>query len=415
MEKQTDKNTGQFDFKSFEAEAIAGLQSGKPLLGSEGILTSFIKHLVEASLAGELDNHLAEHKAQGLENKRNGKGRTKRVKTEFGEIELSSPRDRRGDFEPVTVGKWERSVGSGFEAQILELYAMGNSLEDISRHLSLMYGAQLSPAAISAVTNRVWEEVLSWQTRPLESMYTLVYLDAIHYKVRDEGQVVSKALYTVYGVGTDGQRDILSLHVGPSEGAHQWTLYVEDLKRRGVEDVLFFAVDGLQGLGDGIQRVFPNAVVQRCIVHMVRTSLLGVSDRDRRGVIQDLRRVYGAADEAAAQAALEQFEAKWGKKYGYIGKKWRDSWLELTAFLDFGAATRKMMYTTNAVENVHRQMRKITKSKGAWCTEKALVKQIYMSLMRNKKSWEKRVGSWMQIEKELIERYGERFTKHRRG
>jgi putative transposase len=415
MEKQTDKITEKFDFKTFEAEAIAGLQSGKPLLGSGGIMTSFIKHLVEASLEGELDYHLAEHRGQGVANKRNGKGRTKHVKTEYGEIELASPRDRRGDFTPKTVGKWERSVGTGFEAQILELYAMGNSVEDISGHLSRMYGAELSTGAISAVTSRVWEEVLAWQTRPLESMYTLVYLDAIHYKVRDEGQVVTKAVYTVYGVDVEGNRDILSLHVGQSEGAHQWALHVEDLKRRGVEDVLFFAVDGLQGLGDGIQRVFPGSVVQRCIVHMVRTSLLGVSDRDRRAVVQDLRLVYSAANEGAALAALEQFEAKWGKKYGYIGKKWRDSWLELTAFLDFGAAIRKVMYTTNAVENVHRQMRRVTKAKGAWCTEKALVKQIYMSLMLNKKSWSKRVGSWMQVEKELVEVYGERFTKHRHG
>lgn len=415
MKNQTKPNGEKFDFSSFEAEAISGLQKGRPLLGTDGILTSFIKHLLEASLEGELDHHLSEDNALGIENKRNGKGRLKRVKTEFGDIELQTPRDRRGEFDPVTVGKWERSIGTGFEAQILELYSMGNSVEDISSHLSRMYGAQLSTGAISAVTNRVWEEVLLWQTRPLESMYTLVFLDAIHYKVREEGQVVSKAMYTVYGVNVEGYRDILSLYVGPSEGAHQWTLYMEDLKRRGVEDVLIFAVDGLQGLSDGIQRVFPESLVQRCIVHMVRTSLLGVGERDRAGVIQDLRSIYSAADEGMALTALERFEEKWGKKYSYIGKKWRNSWLELTTFLDFGAATRKMMYTTNAVENVHRQMRKVTKSKGAWCTEKALIKQVYMSLMRNQESWSRRVGTWKDVEKELILRYGERFTKYRRG
>lgn len=414
MEKKLDNKDG-FDLKSFESEAILGLQSGKPLLGSGGILNSFIKHLVEASLEGELDYHLSEQKLEGLENKRNGRGRSKRVRTQLGEVEISTSRDRRGDFDPVTVGKWEREVGSGFEEQILELYAMGNSVEDISLHISRMYGARLSTGAISAVTNRVWEEVHKWQTRPLDNTYVLVYLDAIHYKVRDEGHVVTKAMYTLYGVGVDGYRDILSLHIGTSESARQWALYVEDLKRRGVEDVFFFAVDGLSGLVDGVQRVFPNSVVQRCIVHMIRTSLLGVSDKDRSEVVQDLRGVYSAADEQGALSALELFCSKWDKKYSYIGKKWRENWLELTAFMGYGSAVRKMIYTTNAVENVHRQMRKVTKTKGAWCTEKSLFKQIYMSLMRKKKSWSQRVGSWTQVEKELIELYGERYTKHRSG
>ncbi|QQS27979.1 MAG: IS256 family transposase [Sphingobacteriales bacterium] len=403
-----------FDIKSFEKEAILGLQSGKPLLGSEGILKRLIKHLIEASLEGEMDYHLSEQKMAGIENKRNGRGRTKRVRTQLGEVEIETSRDRRGDYSPVTVGKYEREVGDGFEAQIMELYSMGNSVEDISLHLSRMYGVRMSSGAISAVTNRVWEEVQKWQTRPLESVYVLLYLDAVHYKVREEGQVMTKAVYTIYGVDVEGNRDILSYNVGATESARQWVLYAEDLKRRGVEDVFFISVDGLTGLVEGLQRVFPNAVVQRCIVHMIRTSLIGVSDKDRQQVVQDLRAVYRAATEQEALLALEFFCNKWDKKYSFIGKKWRENWLELTAFLGYGAGLRKMIYTTNAVENVHRQMRKVTKTKGAWCTDRALIKQLYMSLMRRKKSWSSRVGNWSQIEKELIELYGERYTKYRK-
>lgn len=410
--EEQDKPQEDFDFKSFEEAAIAALQSGRPLFGEGGILKELVKHLVEASLEGELDHHLWEQKAADIANKRNGKGRKKKVRTSVGDIEIHTSRERRGDFSPQTVGKWDREIGGGFEDQILELYAMGNSQEDIRVHLEKMYGARLSKGAISAVTDRVWERIQTWQQRPLASLYVLIYLDAIHYKVREEGQVITKAIYTVYGVDGHGERDILALHIGPSEGAHQWSLYIEDLKRRGVEEVLFFAVDGLSGFGEAINRVYPLATVQRCIVHMIRTSMIGVSDKDRKEVIKDLRTIYQATDERAALQALEAFEAKWGKRYAHIGQKWRDNWLELTAFLGFGAEIRRMIYTTNAVENVHRQMRKVTKTKGAWCTENALMKQLYLSLMRNRKSWSRQVFRWSTIQKELMELYGPRYTKH---
>lgn len=412
-EQEKDKNIDQsFDFESFEESAIAGLQAGRPLFGEGGILKELVKHLVEASIEGELDHHLEEQKAALISNKRNGKGRTKQVRTSVGNIQIQTSRERRGDFSPQTVGKWEREVGSGFEDQILELYAMGNSQEDISRHLEKMYGTRLSKSAISAVTDRVWDCVREWQERPLPSLFVLIYLDAIHYKVREEGQVITKAIYTIYGVDANGNRDILAIHIGPSEGAHQWSLYLEDLKRRGIEDVLFFAVDGLSGFGEAINRIYPQATVQRCIVHMIRNSLIGVSDKDRKAVVKDLRTIYQASDERAASQALEALEAKWGKRYPAIAQKWRDNWLELTAFLGFGAEIRRMIYTTNAVENVHRQMRKVTKTKGAWCTEKALMKQLYLSLMRNRKSWARQVYRWSTIQQELMQLYGNRYTDH---
>jgi len=412
MKKKKEEQEDGFDFKSFEDSAIAGLQSGQPLFGEGGVLKRLVKHLVEASLEGELDAHLQSQRGKEISNKRNGRGRKKRLRTGLGEIEIETSRDRRGDFSPQTVEKWQREVGAGFQDQILELYAMGNSLEDIQMHLDKMYGARLSTGAISAVTDRVWGEIKQWQERPLRSLYTLIYLDAIHYKVREEGQVVTKAIYTIYGVEAEGQRDILAIHIGANEGAHQWSLHLEDLKRRGVEDVLFFAVDGLTGFGEAINRVYPESIVQRCIVHMIRTSLIGVSDKDRRAVVKDLKTIYKASDEKAALEALEAFEVKWGKRYKHIADKWRGSWLELTAFLGFGPEIRRMIYTTNAVENVHRQMRKVTKTKGAWCTEKALLKQLYLSLQRNSKSWNRSVFKWSTIQQELIELYSERYLKH---
>ena len=412
MKKTQDKKREDFDFESFEESAISGLQSGRPLFGEGGILQELVKHLVEASIEGELDHHLEEQKASEILNKRNGKGRKKKVRSSVGAIEIQTSRERRGDFSPQTVGKWEREIGSGFEDQILELYAMGNSQSDISLHLEKMYGARLSKGAISAVTDRVRDRIQEWQQRPLASLFVLIYLDAIHYKVREEGQVVTKAIYTIYGVDARGDRDILSIHIGPSEGAHQWSLYLEELKRRGVEEVLFFAVDGLSGFGEAINRVYPQAIVQRCIVHMIRNSLIGVSDKDRKAVVKDLRTIYQASDEAAASRALEAFESKWSKRYPQIAQKWRDNWLELTAFLGFGSQIRRMIYTTNAVENVHRQMRKVTKSKGAWCTENALIKQLYLSLMRNRKSWARQVFHWSTIQQELMQLYGQRYTKH---
>ena len=412
MKKDQTEKREDFDFESFQDSAIAGLQSGQPLFGEQGLLKNLVKHLVEAALEGEMDAHLAEQNAADIANKRNGRGRDKTLRTDLGEIKIQTSRERRGDFDPQTVGKRQHEIGAGFQDQILELYAMGNSLEDIQLHLHKMYGTRLSTGAISAVTDRVWQEIEQWQQRPLCSLYVLLYLDAIHYKVREEGQVVTKAIYTIYGVDTDGQRDILALHIGANEGAHQWSLHLEALKRRGVEDVLFIAVDGLTGFGEAIGRVYPQATVQRCIVHMIRTSLIGVADKDRKAVVKDLKPIYQASDEKAALAALEVFELKWGRRYSHICAKWRDSWLELTAFLDFGPEIRRMIYTTNAVENVHRQMRKVTKTKGAWCTENALIKQLYMSLQRNSKSWNRKVFKWSIIQQELILLYGDRYLQH---
>ena len=404
------KKEQQFDYASFEAEAIAGLRSGKELVGREGVLNELLQRLVNASLEGELDEHLSEERAKGNPNRRNGHTR-KAVRSSLGPVEISPPRDREGSFSPQLVGKWDRELGTGVSEQILSLYAEGQSVRQIQAQLARLYGLEYSSGTISAVTERVWEEVEAWRNRVLESCYVVVFLDAIHYKVRTEGRIGSRAVYTVFGVDVEGKRDVLGLYIGEAEGARQWGLILEDLRRRGVEDVLFFSVDGLAGFKEVIEEVYPLAQVQRCIVHMIRSSSRFVASKDQKAVCRDLRSIYSAANQAEADLALDTFATQWDKRYPQVSLSWRENWEELTASLDYRENIRRMIYTTNAVEALHRIMRKTTKSKGAWVNEKGLFKQLYLTLKYNEKSWKRSVFNWKAIQQELFECFGERYTK----
>jgi transposase-like protein len=310
------------------------------------------------------------------------------------------------------VKKWERELGTGIDEIILSLYARGQSVEDVRYQLHKLYGLEVSAGTISAVTERIWPEIVEWQQRPLAACYVMVFLDAIHYKVREDGRVISKAIYTCYGVSPDGKRDVLGLYLNESEGSRQWGLILEDLKRRGVIDVLFFCVDGLTGFKDVINQVFPLSLIQRCIVHMIRTSTRFVNYRDRRAVCADLRTIYTSADIRQAEIALHAFGQRWDKKYKEIRPKWEDNWSELMAFMDYGQDIRRMIYTTNAVEALHRIMRKVTKSKGAWSNNKGLLKQLYLTLQHNEKSWKRKAFNWIPIQRELVDKFGERYEKY---
>jgi len=411
MAKNRKKDSLEFDYGTFEKEALENLKSGKGLIGSEGILKGLIKHLVESALEGELDHHLKESKKSGIPTRRNG-NTSKKLKTSIGEVDINPPRDRSGDFEPQLVGKWERHLNGGLDSQVLELYSLGNSYGDIQLHLSKMYGIDMSTGQLSAITEKVWSEVQQWQKRALKSFYILLYLDAIHFQIREDGIVKSKAVYTIYGVDADGQRDIIGLHVGNSEGAKEWGRLLEKVRDRGVEDVLFFAVDGLAGFKNAIQSVYPDSIVQRCIVHMVRNSIRFVDDKDSREVIKGLKAIYTADEEEQGLTALREFEMKWDGKYPEIAKAWKENWIDLTAFFGFNWAVRKLIYTTNAVEGVHRMMRKTTKTKAAFVNEKALVKLLYLSLMRKDKVWKRRIHSYKAIQRCLAREFGERFSKH---
>jgi len=392
-------------------EVVSRLYNGDPIVGEDGIFTDMLQALVNASLEGEIDHHLQEEHQQGKSNRRNGYTE-KTVRSRVGPMQVHTPRDRDGSHDPHLIKKWERELGDGLDHVILSLYARGQSVEDVRHQLRELYGLEVSAGTISAVTDRVWEEIIIWQQRPLASCYAIIYLDAIHFKVRDQGQIQSKAVYSVYAITVEGQRDLLGLYLSDAEGSRHWGLILEDIKRRGVEDVLFFSIDGLSGFKQVIDEVFPTSIIQRCIVHMVRNSTRFVSYKDIRAVCSDLRKIYTSADRLQAEAALEAFGVKWDSRYKEIRPKWEKNWDELMAFMDYGQNIRKMIYTTNPVEALHRVMRKVTKSKGAWSNEKGLLKQLYFILMHNQKSWKRKTRGWVNAQRELMDKFGDRYEKH---
>ena len=405
--KKREKKETNFDYTKFEKEAITKLRSGHGFTGKDGVFTSMISRIVQAAYEEELEDHLKEESA--VKNRRNGH-LSKRIKTGLGEIEVHPPRDRNGSFEPQIIKKWERSIAPELESQIITLYGIGNSYSDIRNHLQRMYGIEYSESFISSITDRVYTEIVAWKNRALESTYSVIYLDAIHFKVREDRKVQTKAVYSVLGVDQDGNRDVLGIYIGASEGARHWARVLENLRDRGVEDVLFFCVDGLNGFTEAIEGVYPDSIIQRCIVHMVRTSLKFVSWKDYRGVCKGLKTIYNQDSEAAGKEALEQFDKEWGTKYPEIAEKWHKSWRELSPFFDYCEPIRRMIYTTNAVESLHRCLRKTTKTKGAFVNEKALEKILFLTLQYNEKSWKRKVRSWPSIAQSLNREFPDRFT-----
>lgn len=386
------------------------LLSKKPILGEDSPFSELLQRMVNTVLEGEMASFIEEQKEQGKKNKRNGKN-IKQVTTNVGKIWIETPRDRNSEFEPELISKRERTLSSGLDEQIIALYAQGNSIEDVRRLLLKMYGVEISAGKISQITDKVLPEIESWKTRELENFYPIIYLDAIHFKVRNEGKYESNAFYTVYSVDWHGQRDLLGLYVQGSEGASKWGLILNDLKKRGVKDVLVMCTDNLKGFSEVITDTFETTIVQKCIVHQVRSSLKYVDEKDRRKVASSLRKVYTSISREQAKSALAGFEVEWGGKYKYVVKQWETNWDELVAFMDFPVGMRKMIYTTNPVEALHRVMRKLIKSKADWVSQTALTKQLYLSLMHNEKSWRRKAYGWIQIQRDIMEKYPERVPQ----
>lgn len=390
---------------------VAHLYSKKPLLSEGSVFSELLQSMVNKMLEGEVEDFLDEERASGQENKRNGYT-SKQLLSSAGPLSIRTPRDRNSDFEPELVGKGQRELSSGVDEQIIALYAQGNSVEDVRRLLSKLYGLSISAGKISAITDKVLPEIQAWRTRRLRTLYAIVYLDAVHFKVRYEGQYTSRAFYTVYGIDADGQRDLLGLYVNENEGASRWGLVLEDLQERGVEDVLIFCTDDLSGFSEAISEVYPLSVIQKCIVHKVRSSTRFVDDKDSKAVRKGLRTVYTATTREAARTAMEAFTVAWGSKYGRLIASWEEDWEELMAFLDYPKELRRMIYTTNPVEALHRIIRKLIKGKAAWPSDTALIKQIYLCLMHNEKSWKRSAYGWKAIQRDLAKKYGERFSRH---
>ena len=316
------------------------------------------------------------------------------MKSSVGEFELDVPRDRNGSYEPQIVKKHQTHMSDNIEQKILSLYALGNSYSQISEHIEEMYGMSFSKATISAVTDKVIPLLKEWQQRPLESVYPFVWLDAIHYKIKDNGRYISKAVYTVLGVGLNGKKEILGLYLSENEGANFWLQVLTDLNNRGVEDILIASIDGLKGFPEAINAIFPNTEIQLCIVHQIRNSIRYVASKNQKEFMKDLKLIYQAISKESAEEALVQLENKWGKKYPIVIQSWKNKWENLSAYFKYPEDIRRIIYTTNIIESIHRQFRKLTKTKGAFPNENSLLKLLYMGIQNANKKWTMPVRNW---------------------
>ena len=381
------------------------LKAGKGLLGAEGALTPLVKEFLEEALAGELEGHLAE-KEEG--NRKNGSNR-KTVRTSLGGVEIRTPRDRAGTFEPQLAGKRQKNLPNDIERQVFALYARGSSYSDIRDFIEEMYGVEISPATLGRITDKVLPQVEEWRTRPLELVYPFVFMDAIHYKVREEGRVVNKAVYGVIGVNQEGFRDVLGLYVGASESSKFWMQVLTGLQDRGVGDILIASVDNLSGFVEAIEAVFPKTDVQLCVVHQVRNSKKYLAHSDTKEFMNDLKSVYQAPTKEKAEHALKRLEQKWGKKYPKVIQSWHRNRDNLSLFFGYPELIRKVMYTTNAIEAFHRQLRKVTKTKGAFTSDNALMKLLYLVQGDITAKWKRPMHNWNRILSQLAIIYDDRL------
>jgi len=377
--------------KDFDIDAaIKDLRDGKPITGKDGVLAPLIKQLTEAALEAEADSHIAN---DVVPNRRNGKSK-KTVKSTAGPFELETPRDRAGTFEPQLVKKHQTTVSDEIEQKILSLYGFGMSYRDISSQVQELYGVEISIATLNTITDKIIDEVKQWQARPLDSHYPFVWLDAIHYKIKHKGVYQTRAVYTVLGLNIEGKKDVLGLYIADSEGANFWLSVLTDLQNRGVDDILIASVDGLSGFPEAIQSIFPKTEIQLCIVHQIRNSLRYVASKNQKAFMVDLKPVYKATSQAAAEQALDELEENWGDKYPIVIKSWRTKWANLSAYFKYPEPIRKVMYTTNSIEAVHRQFRKLTKTKGGFPNDDSLLKLLYLGIQNASKKWTMPVQTW---------------------
>src|SRR5574344_2111603 len=388
--------------------AAEQLRTGKPLFGKDGALAPMLERILNAALEGEMDAHLSEESRESG-NRRNGK-MSKRVQTQYGEVTVETPRDRDGSFDPQTVRKRETILAEGMADRIIGMYAFGTSTREISRYFEREFDTRLSAETISAITDRVLPEIKEWKSRTLEPVYAICWLDAIHYKVKDDsGRAVTRAIYNVLGINKEGHKELLGMYVAKSEGANFWLEVLTDLQNRGVEDIMICCVDGLKGFPDAIQSVFPHTAVQLRVVHQIRNSIKYVGSKHQREFMKDLKRVYGAVSKDAAETELDNLELKWGEQYPIVIKSWRDNWERLTEFFQYRSEIRRLIYTTNTVEGYHRQIRKVTKNKGVFPTDTSLEKLVFLAYKNIREKWTMPLANWGQISQQLAIKFGDRF------
>jgi len=380
----------EFDFN----EILNEFRSGKKLTGKGGLLAPLIKQLTEAALEAEIESHIANDVLSGKSNRRNGFNKKKIKGASDGTFELETPRDRNGTFEPQIVKKHQTTISDEIEEKIISMYGLGMSYRDISSHIEDIYQVSISTATISAVTDKIITKVKEWQSRPLEPIYPFVWLDAIHYKIKDGGKYVSKAVYTILGVNINGKKEVLGLYLSENEGANFWLSVLTDLQARGVNDILISSVDGLQGFPEAINAIFPKTEVQLCIVHQIRSSLRYIASKDQKEFAKDLKLIYQASTKELAEEELLKLDEKWGKKYPLVINSWQSKWDNLSIYFKYPDDIRKVIYTTNIIESVHRQFRKLTKTKGAFPNENSLLKLLYLGIKNASKKWSMPVRNW---------------------
>ena len=402
------KQKQQFDFKAFEEEAIENLKNGKPLEGKDGVLAPLIKRLIEAGLNGEVTEHLSKKK-QG--NRRNGKT-SKQVKTVFGKVDIVTPRDRDGTFTPQLLAKRQTTLGEALDHKIISLYSHGMSYNDIIKHLEELYGLTVSPGTLSAITDSVIEDVKRWQNRPLESVYPFVWLDAIHYKVKEDGAIKTKAVYCLIGINREGIKDLLGLYISENEGARFWLNVLTEIQNRGVKDIIIACIDNLKGFAEAIETIFPKTEVQLCVVHQIRNSTRFVASKDIRAVIKSLKEVYEAPTKEQGEKGLAILDEQWGKKYPAMIKSWLNNWERLSNYFKYPKEIRKIIYTTNVIESFHSQLRKVTKSKRVFSSDMSLFKLLYLVHQNIKAGWTGPAIGWKQMYAQMVILFEERMMQH---
>jgi len=366
------------------------IKAGRSLTGKDGALRDLVKQVTELALQAEIETHLEQDISK---NRKNGYT-SKTMRTEHGEFELNTPRDRNGNFEPQIVKKSQTHMSDEIEKKMLSLFGLGNSYSQISQHIEDIYGVHFSKPAISNVTDKLIPLLEEWKKRPLEAIYPFLYLDAIHYKVREDGVYISKAFYTVLGVNLEGKKEILGLYLGESEGAKFWMQVLADLQNRGVKDILIASIDGLSGFPAAINAIFPKTEIQLCIVHQIRNSLKYVGSANQKQFAGELKAVYKAFTKEEAKIELDKMEEKWGKKYPIVFDSWNNKWDNLTNYFKYPTDIKKIIYTTNIIESVHRQFRTLTKTKGAFPTDNSLLKLLYAGIKNAEKKWTKPIHNW---------------------
>ncbi len=399
----------EINLEEFSKDAADLLRQGKPLTGEKGIFTPLIKQIVEAALEGEMDSHLQETR-KAAKNRRNGRTQ-KNLKSSLGSIEIFAPRDRNGSFVPQTIEKRQTMLPGDLEDKILGLYGLGMSYNDIQKHLQEMYGLCVSDGTINSITDRIIPTVREWQSRPLERVYGIVWMDAIHFKVREDGKVITKAIYSVLGVNIKGQKEVLGLYVGHNESATFWLQVLTDLSQRGIEDILIASIDNLRGFADAIENIFPKTEVQLCVIHQIRNSLKYIAWGSTKEFMSDLKQVYKASSLDLAEHNLDLLQEKWGKQYPQVIQSWRLNWPRLSCYFKYPESIRKLIYTTNTVEGYHRMLRKSTKSKGAFTSDMAMLKLVYMNTIQFNNRLAKYIADWPRILNQLFLYFENRITE----